>query len=193
MSDWNNWLKRRRDRLMRPHGIERTFNPCKWEHGTRLLVGGELLAFVAAVVAAFIPSQRWLLASSATVGAGALFFYAFGKSSLGEMPLTGTSARRIRAVVALTGKEDKLGPIFDWDSIAGDGSSVVGDLTKMKPEIKLELGKVILRPRLEEANPDVSAEVMDQILQTLPDSEFLKQAEGFLGKSHSVPFSSESG
>ena len=181
-------MKRRWDRFMNPHGIKRTFNPCKWERGTRLLVGGELLAFVAAIVAAFLPAERWLLASAAIVGAGALFFYALGKSSLGEMPLTGTSARRIRAVMALTKREDKLGPIFDWDTITGDGSSVLGDLTKMKPEIKLELGRVIMRPRLEEANPDVSAEVMDQIIQALPESEPLKYAEGFLGKSHSVPF-----
>ena len=44
-------LKRWSDRFMCPNGIRRTFNPRKWEHGTPVLVFGELLALCSAVLA----------------------------------------------------------------------------------------------------------------------------------------------
>ena len=168
---------------MRPHGIDRTFNPRKWERGTRLLVGGELLAFAAAVVGAALPDKDWLLATAAISGAGALFFYALGKSSLGEMPLTATSARRIRAVVGLAKTEEQVGPIFDWDSITGDGTVTVTDWSEMKPEVKTDLGKALMGAALRAQHPETPAHVMDQILREIPESVYLEHAESVLDNS----------
>ena len=86
-------LKQRWDKFMCPNGIRRTFNPKRWEHGTPVLVFGELMALISAAAAVPItllsesPYGQWLLYAAAIIGAGTLFWYALGKSTLGEMPL----------------------------------------------------------------------------------------------------------
>ena len=142
-------LKRRWDRFMCPNGIRRTFKPKKWEHGTLVLVLGEFLAVCAA--AAAIPGTtygQWFLYAAAIMGAGALFWYALDKSSLGEMPLTGVSANRIANVVHLVNTEEKLGRVVLWPTITADGTKAEMDLTQMKPEIKVHVARGLLEERL---------------------------------------------
>ena len=130
-------LKRRRDKFMCPNGIRRTFNPKKWEHGTPVLVFGELLALCSAVLA--IPNwpyDQWFLYAAPIIAAGALAWYALDKSSLGEMPLTGVSAKRIASVVHLVNAEEKLGPVIQWGTISADGTTVEMGFSQMKPEVR---------------------------------------------------------
>lgn len=169
-------MRQKWDKFMCPYGIRRSFNPKKWERGTSVLVFGELTA-LAAAVAALWSNGRLLLSLAAIIGAGALSWYALDKSSLGEMPLTGTSATRIRAVVELTKTEDELGPIFDWDSITGDGQIVNIDLEKMKPEVKIRLARMVIRAQLQMQNPSATPQEIDQIISRIPDSEFEREVE----------------
>ncbi len=118
-------LKRWWDKFMCPNGIRRTFNPKKWEHGTLVLVFGELLALGAAIAA--IPGWthgQWFLYAAPIIAAGALAWYALDKSTLGEMPLTGVSANRIANVVHLVNTEEKLGRVVQWGTISADGARV---------------------------------------------------------------------
>lgn len=142
-------LKRRWGRFICPNGIRRTFNPRTWEHGTPVLVFGELLAFGTAIAA--IPDwshSRWLLYAAPIVAAGALAWYALDKSSLGEMPLTGVSAKRIANVVHLVNTEEKLGHVVLWPTISADGTRAEMDLSKMKPGIKIHVARRLLEERL---------------------------------------------
>lgn len=137
-------LKRRWDKFMCPNGIRRTFNPKKWEHGTPVLVFGELLALGSAIAA--IPNwpyDQWFLYAAPIIAAGALVWYALDKSSLGEMPLTNVSAKRIANVVRLVNTEEKLGPVVEWDTIKADATSAGMDLSKMKPEIKTHVAQMV--------------------------------------------------
>ena len=144
-------VKRWWDKFMCPNGIRRTFNPKKWEHGTQVLVGGELAAFGSAVAA--IPDSaygQWFLYAAAIIGAGALAWYALDKSSLGEMPLTGVSADRIAKVLHLVNTEEKLGPVVEWGTISADGTTAEMNLSKMKPEVKILVARGLLESRLGE-------------------------------------------
>lgn len=135
-------LGHRWDRFMCPNGIRRTFNPKKWEHGTPVLVFGELAAFGSAVAAIFsAANSRWFLYAAAVIGAGALAWYALDKSSLGEMPLTGVSADRIANVVRFVNTEEKLGPVVSRDTISADGTQATVDFLKTKPEVKIHLAR----------------------------------------------------
>ena len=130
-------LKRRWDRFMCPNGIRRTFNPRKWEHGTAVLVFGELLALGAASAAIpGWPHGQWFLYAAPIIAAGALAWYALDKSSLGEMPLTGVSANRIANVARLVDAEEKLGPVIQWSTISADGTTVEMGYSQMKPEVR---------------------------------------------------------
>lgn len=82
-------LKRRWNRLVRPYGRRRTLNPLKWRGRDRLLVGGELLAFVSAIAA--IPADilglgiaSWLLTGAAMVGTLAILLYAVDVITSGD-------------------------------------------------------------------------------------------------------------
>ena len=144
-------LKRQWDKFMCPNGIQRTFNPKRWESGTQLLVFGEFLAFGAAIAA--IPGWahgRWFLYAAPIIAAGALAWYALDKSSLGEMPLTGVSAKRIANVVHLVNTEEKLGRVVQWDTITADGTRAEMELSKMKREIKIHVARRLLEERLGE-------------------------------------------
>ena len=130
-------LKRRWDKFMCPNGIERTFNPKKWEHGTSFLVFGEVLALGAAIAA--IPGWthgKWFLYAAPIIAAGALAWYALDKSTLGEMPLTGVSANRIANVARMVNMEQRLGPVIRWGAISADGTRAEMALSKMNPEAK---------------------------------------------------------
>ena len=129
--------KRWWDKFMCPNGIRRTFNPKKWEHGTLVLVFGELLALGAASAA--IPGWthgQWFLYAAPIIAAGALAWYALDKSSLGEMPLTGVSAKRIANVVHMVNAEEKLGPVIQWGTISADGTTAEMGFSQMKPEVR---------------------------------------------------------
>ena len=123
-------VKRWWDKFMCPNGIRRTFNPKKWERGTLVLVFGELLALGAAIAA--VPGWthgKWFLYAAPIIAAGALAWYALDKSSLGEMPLTGVSAKRIANVVHLVNTEEKLGRVVQWGTISADGTRAEMDLS----------------------------------------------------------------
>ena len=142
-------LKRRWDRFMCPNGIRRTFNPKKWEHGTPVLVFGELLALCSAIAA--IPNwpyDQWFLYAAPIIAAGALAWYALDKSTLGEMPLTGISAMRIANVVHLVNTEEKFGSVVLWGTISADGTRAEVDLSQMKPEVKIRAARRLLETRL---------------------------------------------
>lgn len=144
-------VKRWWDKFMCPNGIRRTINPRKWEHGTPVLVFGELLAFGAAVAA--VPNwsyDQWSLYAAPIIAAGALAWYALDKSTLGEMPLTGVSATRIANVVHLVSTEEKLGRVVLWPTITADGTKAEMDLSQMKPEIKIHVARRLLEERLGE-------------------------------------------
>ena len=133
-------LKRRWDKFMCPNGIRRTFNPKKWEHGTLVLVFGELLALGAAIAA--VPGWthgKWFLYAAPIIAAGALAWYALDKSTLGEMPLTGVSANRIANVVLMVNATERMGPIIQWATITADGTHARLDLSKLNPKIKTQL------------------------------------------------------
>ena len=139
-------LERWWGRFMCPNGIRRTFNPKKWEHGTLVLVFGELLALGAAIAA--VPGWthgKWFLYAAPIIAAGALAWYALDKSSLGEMPLTGVSANRIANVVRLVNTEEKLGPVVQWGTISADGTQVEVNLSNMKPELKVWMAEALLQ------------------------------------------------
>ena len=139
-------LKRRWDKFMCPNGIRRTFNPKKWEHGTSVLVFGEMVAVCSAVAA--IPGTayaQWFLYAAAVIASGALFWYALDKSSIGEMPLTDVSAKRIANVVRLVNAEERLGPILDWGTITADGIRAETDFRHANPEMKRFLLKSLVK------------------------------------------------
>lgn len=187
-------LKQRWDRFMCPNGIQRTFNPRKWEHGTLVLVLGELMALLAAVAA--IPVTllsessygQWLLYAAAVMGAGALFWYALNKSTLGEMPLTGISARRISAVIQLREFEKQMGSVFDWDTISGDGKRLMWEPNKMKPEVKERLFEIILASKLRESVPEMTQEQAIQLLRSMSESETQQLIDQFFPLGTLVPF-----
>lgn len=169
-------LKQRWDKFMCPNGIRRTFNPKRWEHGTPVLVFGELMALISAAAAVPItllsesPYGQWLLYAAAIIGAGTLFWYALGKSTLGEMPLTGTSARRIAAVVEMKTAEDKMGPVIDRDSINADGTQAMMGFSSLKPELKRELFEKAILPKAAPHDPEPIRQRKFQLFQSLPES-----------------------
>ena len=190
-------LKQRWDKFMCPNGIRRTFNPKRWEHGTPVLVFGELMALITAIVAVPITLLskssygQWLLYAAAIIGAGALFWYALGKSTLGEMPLTGTSARRIAAVVALKGTEEKMGPAIDWDSINAEGTQVMVELSRMKPEVKRRLFDGVIVPALESQYPGLSRQQIIQFVQSLQESEKQQMIDRAFAQHEPIPLTIE--
>lgn len=164
------------------NGIRRSFKPGDWERGTPKLVFGELLALLAAILGAALPDFRWLLSAGAIMGAGALFWYALDKSSLGEMPLTGASARRILTVVNLERQAAMTGIEPDLDTISGDGSSVIADFSNMKPELKAGLAEAVVRQQLQKENPEWTQQDMDGIVGRIPASVRLELADKMLGR-----------
>ena len=171
-------LKHRWNRFMCPNGIRRRFNPRKWEQGTPVLVFGELIALCSALAA--IPGwtySRWFLYAAAIIGSGALAWYALDKSSLGEMPLTGTSAKRIANVVHLVNTEEKLGRVVQWDTISADGERAKMDATQMKPEVKILMAKNLVKKRLEAIGLESVLEgpwdesIADMVLERFIDDE----------------------
>ena len=168
-------LRRRWDQFMCPNGIRRTFNPKKWEHGTPVLVFGELLALCSAVAA--IPDwahSRWFLYAAPIIAAGALAWYALDKSSLGEMPLTGVSANRIANVVHLMKAEETLGPVVHWDTITADGTSARMDISQIKPEIK----RRIVKHEFQQQWADIGPEAATLIEGLLSDESQVDMALG---------------
>ena len=169
-------LKQRWDKFMCPNGIRRTFNPKHWEHGTPVLVLGELMALISAAVAVPITLLsessfgQWLLYAAPIIGAGALFWYALGKSTLGEMPLTGTSARRIAAVVEMKSADDRMGSVIDWDSINADGTQVMMGFSGLKPELKRELFEKAILPKAAPHDPEPIRQQKIQLFQSLPEA-----------------------
>ena len=172
--------------FMCPNGIRRTFSPKRWEHGTPVLVFGELLALVTAIAAVPItlltesPYGQWLLYAAAIIGAGALFWYALDKSTLGEMPLTGTSARRIAAVINLKKVEETIGPVVNWDTISGDGTRATYDMAKMKPEIKQNIFEHTVATKLEQSLPEVTRQQIIQQIRSLPESDRQELIDNFI-------------
>ena len=179
---------------MCPNGIRRTFNPKNWEHGTPVLVFGELMALLTAAatipIAIFSdwPHGQLLLYAAGIIGAGALCWYAFDKSTLGEMPLTGTSARRIAAVIEIKKAEDKIGKVVKWDTISGDGTEIRADMTRMKPEYQKVYFDVTLASELSKSLPDFSRDKIDEAVRSLPEALRQQLTEVFLQHRTDLPF-----
>ena len=105
-------------------------------------MGGEFLAFCAAI--ATVPFELnkwsyapWLIVGATIVGTAALLWYAFDLISAGESPLTNRSAHNIRQVVNAIEME-KEGVTFDWDNIDERGG-IPSDMTnwsKLRPDLK---------------------------------------------------------
>ena len=190
-------FKQRWDKFMCPNGIRRTFNPKRWEHGTPVLVFGELVALVTAIAAVPITLLtessygQWLLYAAAIIGAGALSWYALGKSTLGEMPLTGTSARRIACIIDLKSAEKKMGPVIKWDTIAADGTQVLFDMSKMKPEVKLAVFESTIGPKLAKSLPGITKHQIGQHIRALPESDRQQMIDAFFDGSSLKPLKVE--
>ena len=92
-------VKKRWTRFTRPYlGVTRIFAPWKWEWRDRILVGGEVLAFGAAIAAVPFEINKWnyapwLIIGAAIIGTSALCWYAFDLISVGESPLTNKSVK----------------------------------------------------------------------------------------------------
>ena len=135
-------MKERWRKFAWPYGRKRTLNPCQWAWRDRILVAGELVAFLTAVTA--VPAELckwgfapWLLIGATIIGTAALLWYAFDLISVGEMPLTTGSAHTIRQVISAVEME-KEGATFDWDSIDPTGGipSDLSNWSRLRPDIK---------------------------------------------------------
>ena len=135
-------MKERWRKFTWPYGRKRTFNPLRWEWRDRILVAGELVAFVTAVAAFPVELFKWgfapwLLIGATITGTSALLWYAFDLISVGEIPLTTGTARTIRQVISAVEME-KEGATFEWDSIDPQGGipSDLSNWSRLRPDIK---------------------------------------------------------
>ena len=131
-----------------PHGRQRKINPLQWNWRDRILVMGELVAFVTAI--ATIPVElilKWeqaplLLIGATIIGTAALLWYAFDLISAGEMPLTSENAHTIKQVISAMEME-KEGATFEWDNIDPDGGipADFSNWSRLRPDIKEVMDK----------------------------------------------------
>ena len=142
---------------------ERTFRVRQWDRSNLVLVGGEVVAVLAAVAALVFALcdwdwGRWFLYGAAILAAGALAWYAVDRSSQGDMPLTGFSARRIARVAKIVVDQNQLGFKADWDTITPDGAQVKMSILGMSDDAKRALVQVTLGERA--GDPDAAADLV---------------------------------
>jgi len=118
-------IRQRADHLAE-HRVERIWDPRRWDCNNQFLVGGELAAFAAAVLAMILdfPGEdagEWCLYLTAAIAAGTLAGYAIARSVEGDKPLTGIETRRIARIAQAVALKDQFGIDVDWDTVSADG------------------------------------------------------------------------
>ena len=114
----NRFLRRRWDRFTHPVGRQRLWHPAQWRWNERILVLGESIACIAAILALIAEllswqSATWFLLATPIVGSASLLWYAWDTVSVGDRPLTSASIQNIRQVVQGVMLED-AGAVVDW-------------------------------------------------------------------------------
>lgn len=122
----NEFLRRRWSRFTHPVGRPRLWHPAHWRWNERILVFGELLAFISASLAFYAELQHWhystyFLLAAPIVGSASLLWYAWDSVSVGDRPLTSASIQNIRQVVQGVMMED-AGAMVDWQNPDEHGS-----------------------------------------------------------------------
>ena len=120
------FLLRRWKRITHPIGHPRIWNPGRWRWNERILVLGESIALIAAVMA--LASEllhwrgtNWFLLTTPIVGSASLLWYAWDTVSIGDRPLTPVSIQNIRRVVQGVMLED-AGAVVDWQNPDDQGA-----------------------------------------------------------------------
>ena len=122
----NGFLHRRWMRFTHPVGRPRLWHPASWRWNERILVLGESIALISAIlalVAEFLHwhNAQWFLLATPIVGSGSLLWYAWDTVSVGDRPLTPASIQNIRQVVHGIILED-AGAVVDWEHPDDRGS-----------------------------------------------------------------------
>lgn len=100
----------------------------------------------------------------------------------GDVPLTGTSARRIMAVVHLREIEKDTGIAFDLDTISGSGTSAAADFSTMKPDLKDQMMQNLARLRLLEQHPDMTPQQREELIERMSNPAMLEIANQWLDR-----------
>ena len=120
------FLRRRWTRFTHPLGRSRRWHPRQWRWNERILVIGELIACISAILALYAEfanwhNGTWFLLATPIVGSTSLLWYAWDTVSTGERPLTTGSIQNIRQVVQAVMMED-AGARVDWQHPDEQGS-----------------------------------------------------------------------
>ena len=122
----NRFLRRRWNRFTHPVGRPRLWHPASWRWNERVLVAGESVACLSAVMALIAEMMHWhgtnwFLLATPIVGSASLLWYAWGNVSVGDRPLNTASIQNIRQVVQGVMLED-AGAVLDWQHPDDQGS-----------------------------------------------------------------------
>ena len=122
----NRFLRRRWTRFTHPAGRLRLWHLGGWRWNERILVLGESIALVSAVLGLASEmwnwhSTNWFLLATPIVGSASLLWYAWDTVTVGDRPLSSASIHNIRQVVQATLLED-AGAVVDWQHPDDEGS-----------------------------------------------------------------------
>lgn len=157
----------------------RTWNIRKWDDSNRVLVVGEVIAVLAAV-AAFVfdfpgrDAGKWCIYIAAVIAAGALAWYAVDRTTQGDMPLTGISARRIARVAQMASMEQEGTLEIDWDTISADGVTANASFLEAPLEFKRMLLSAALDQRRSTHAPQLTPDQFSAIIGAMPEEELNK-------------------
>lgn len=141
-----------------------------WDRSSRFLIFGELLAFLAAVLAFVFdfPDDnlgKWCIYVTAAVASGTLAAYAIARSYEGDKPLTGIEARRIARIAEATAAEAAGGLAIAWHTLAPDGRTVQASLQGIETGAK----RAMLRSQLGDVPVDaMSDEQVEAFFALIP-------------------------
>ncbi len=120
------FLHHRWRRFTHPLGRRRIWHPSQWRWNERILVTGEAISSVSAVMA--VASEllnwhgtNWFLLATPIVGSLSLAWYAWDTVTTGDRPLTTTGIHNIRQVVQGMMLDD-AGAVVDWQHPDEHGS-----------------------------------------------------------------------
>ena len=115
------------------HVANRILNPMRWSGSGKILVGGESLAVLGAIVAMLGELLAWsivpyIVIGAALVGTIALLWYSVDLITQGVSPLTPSLAHHIKTVMTCREME-RQGIKIHWDEISPTGSIGVDEST----------------------------------------------------------------
>ena len=159
---------------MAEHHVERIWDPRRWDRSNRILVGGELAAFAAAILAMILDfpagdAGKWCLYLTAAIAAGTLAGYAMDRSSHGDKPLTGIETRRIAHIAQLVALKDRAGVDIDWNTVTSDGRQAKASMNGLPIAVKRAVVKSAVESNLPAGFGAV--EVASKAVDEMTDSE----------------------